>query len=400
MGIRRLLSAKSKKFVYMETIFFLHTGIIGAVYTLYLLSLGLTIFQANLISAIFNISTLIFEVPSGVMCDLIGKRKTAIMAGVSLFLAMLCFLTSINIYLIIAGQLLWGGSYALESGTVEAWLVNDNFLKGSELDSVFASSKKIQSITMIAGSFIGTWMADYSLKLIWVAPCISSIFFIIMVIKFMDKVETIPSNTSVLELYKTSLTYIKNGQQLIVKNKKLSYIYTLIILMGFISAPLMIFWSVYLNEVDSSFSYMYLSTIWLLIQISIIIGNQILELTGKYCGRPKILKYTFFIFGISVLFMNTSKGIYVVAFLICIQEIVWTMICSVQRGLLNDYIDDRNRATMLSFSPLFNAIGKIIASISFGFLADMFSILFAWTVAGILSLFTVWFVHVMYKKIS
>ena len=94
MGIRRLLSAKSKKFVYMETIFFLHTGIIGAVYTLYLLSLGLTIFQANLISAIFNISTLIFEVPSGVMCDLIGKRKTAIMAGVSLFLAMLCFLTS------------------------------------------------------------------------------------------------------------------------------------------------------------------------------------------------------------------------------------------------------------------------------------------------------------------
>ena len=331
MGIRRLLSAKSKKFVYMETIFFLHTGIIGAVYTLYLLSLGLTIFQANLISAIFNISTLIFEVPSGVMCDLIGKRKTAIMAGVSLFLAMLCFLTSINIYLIIAGQLLWGGSYALESGTVEAWLVNDNFLKGSELDSVFASSKKIQSITMIAGSFIGTWMADYSLKLIWVAPCISSIFFIIMVIKFMDKVETIPSNTSVLELYKTSLTYIKNGQQLIVKNKKLSYIYTLIILMGFISAPLMIFWSVYLNEVDSSFSYMYLSTIWLLIQISIIIGNQILELTGKYCGRPKILKYTFFIFGISVLFMNTSKGIYVVAFLICIQEIVWTMICSVQR---------------------------------------------------------------------
>ena len=170
--------------------------------------------------------------------------------------------------------------------------------------------------------------------------------------------------------------------------------------MGFISAPLMIFWYVYLNEVDSSFSYMYLSTIWLLIQISIIIGNQILELTGKYCGRPKILKYTFFIFGISVLFMNTSKGIYVVAFLICIQEIVWTMICSVQRGLLNDYIDDRNRATMLSFSSLFNAIGKIIASISFGFLADMFSILFAWTVAGILSLFTVWFVHVMYKKIS
>lgn len=134
---------------------------------------------------------------------------------------------------------------------------------------------------------------------------------------------------------------------------------------------------------------MYLSVIWVFIQVSIIIGNQILEIIGKYIKRKKILMVTFLIFGLSILFMNIKNGVMVVIVLICIQEIVWTMICSIQRGLLNDYIDDQTRTTMISFSSLFNAIGKISASVLFGFLADSFSILFAWTISGVLSLFTI-----------
>ena len=144
---------KSRQFILLETVFFLHTGIIGAVYTLYLLSLGLSIFEANMISAMFNVSSIVFEVPSGAMCDSVGKRKTALFAGVSLFLAMFCFLSSIHIIVVLLGQLLWGLSYALESGTIEAWLINDDTLKGNELDRIFAASRKIQGITMKALGF-------------------------------------------------------------------------------------------------------------------------------------------------------------------------------------------------------------------------------------------------------
>ena len=159
--------SKSRQFILLEMVFFLHTGIIGAVYTLYLLSLGLSLFEANAISAIFNIAAIVFEVPSGAMCDSIGKRKTSLFAGVTLFLAMLCFLSSVNILVAVMGQVFWGLSYALESGTIEAWFVNDGALKGNELDRVFAASSKIQSVIMIVGSFIGSWLADYSLKFIW-----------------------------------------------------------------------------------------------------------------------------------------------------------------------------------------------------------------------------------------
>ena len=390
---------KPRQFILLETVFYLHTGIIGAVYTLYLLSLGLSIFEANMISAIFNVASIVFEVPSGAMCDSVGKRKTALFAGVSLFLAMFCFLSSINILVVILGQIFWGLSYALESGTIEAWLVNDNALKGSALDSIFAASRKIQGITMIIGSFIGTWMAEYSLNYIWCVPCFSSICFIIMVLRFIDDRKMAQSPSSVLSLYQTSLKYIKMGPNLIIKNRQLTYLYIFVTLMGFVSSPLMIFWSVYLNQIDSRFSYMYLSIVWFLIQLSIIAGNQILEMIGIYMERKKILTITFLIFGISILLMNVKKGLLAAVVLICIQEIVWTMICSIQRGLLNDYIDDQTRATMISFSSLFQAVGKIIASLLFGFLADKSSILFAWTLSGLLSLFTVWFIHIMYKEL-
>ena len=390
---------KPRQFILLETVFYLHTGIIGAVYTLYLLSLGLSIFEANMISAIFNVASIVFEVPSGAMCDSVGKRKTALFAGVSLFLAMFCFLSSINILVVILGQIFWGLSYALESGTIEAWLVNDDFLKGSALDSIFAASRKIQGVTMIIGSFIGTWMAEYSLNYIWCVPCFSSICFIIMVLRFIDDRKMAQSPSSVLSLYQTSLKYIKMGPNLIIKNRQLTYLYIFVMLMGFVSSPLMIFWSVYLNQIDSRFSYMYLSIVWFLIQLSIIAGNQILEMIGMYMERKKILTIAFLIFGISILLMNVKKGLLAAVVLICIQEIVWTMICSIQRGLLNDYIDDQTRATMISFSSLFQAVGKIIASLLFGFLADKSSILFAWTLSGLLSLFTVWFIHIMYKEL-
>lgn len=249
---------KSRQFILLETVFFLHTGIIGAVYTLYLLSLGLSLFEANAISAIFNITSIVFEVPSGAMCDSIGKRKTSLLAGITLFLAMFCFLSSVNILVVVMGQVFWGLSYALESGTIEAWLVNDGALKGNELDRVFAASRKIQGITMIVGSFIGSWLADYSLKFIWLIPCISSVCFIIMVLKFVDDKQEIQPTSSILSLYKTSIKYIKMGGNLIVKNERLTYLYIFVTLMGFISSPLMIFWSVYLKQIDSDFSYIYI----------------------------------------------------------------------------------------------------------------------------------------------
>lgn len=391
---------KSKKFILLETVFYLHTGIIGAVYTLYLISLGLSIFQANLISTIFNVASIIFEVPSGAMCDSIGKRKTAILAGIALGIAMICFLLGNSVFIIIIAQLLWGISYALESGTIEAWLVNEEKLKGSDLDNVFASSKKIQSITMILGSFIGTWMADCSLRLIWSVPLISAIIFTVLVFIFIDEDKIKLSDKSIYKLYSETLTYAKEGGKLILKSEQLSYIYILVTLMGFISSPLMTFWSIYLNQLEPSFSYMYLSTVWLLIQVALIIGNQIIKYIGKHVSRRQIFSVTFFIFGIAIILMNLWSYMVIAIILICIQEMVWTIICTVQRGLLNDYLDDKNRVTMLSFSSLFNACGKILASALFGLLADKFSIMFSWTFSGVLSLLAAVYVNYMYKKLN
>lgn len=67
--------SKSRQFILLEMVFFLHTGIIGAVYTLYLLSLGLSLFEANAISAIFNIAAIVLRFLVAQCVILLEKEK-------------------------------------------------------------------------------------------------------------------------------------------------------------------------------------------------------------------------------------------------------------------------------------------------------------------------------------
>lgn len=389
------------KFTLLETVFFLHTGIIGAVYVLYLLSTGMSVFQANMVSSIFNVATICFEVPSGALSDTIGKKKTAILAGGALFLSMVCFQIGINIGIIIVGQILWGISYSLESGTIEAWAVNEGNFKETELDVVFAFSKKVQSIAMIIGSIIGTWLADFSLNYIWAIPSITALIFIMMVLAFVKEDKKSQQNKkTIISLYKTALSHIKEGGSLLRTNKKLLYVFSFTILAAFVSSPLMIFWSVYLKEIDANYSYIYLSMVWILIQIAMIIGNQLLEYLGVRFRRKALFICLFMILGLSIIVMNVSKSFIYIVFLILIQEIIWAIISSMQRGLINDYIEDENRATMISYSSLFNSIGKVLASALFGLIADGFSIIFSWTVSGGLAFVLAVYVVVMYRVLN
>jgi len=390
------------QFTLLETIFFVHTGIIGAVYVLYLLSKGLSIFQANMVSAVFTLTSICLEVPSGAVCDIIGKRRTAIFAGIALFIAMLCFQLGMNIGIIIIGQIFWGMSYSLESGTIEAWAINEGKFKDSEIDIVFASSAKVQSIAMILGSFIGTWFADRSLNLIWFAPMITSLIFIFMVFVFIKepKEQNKINQISITNLFKSSIANIKAGFNLIISEKKLLYVYNFNIIIAFIFSPLMIFWSVYLKQISNDSSYIYLSFVWVLIQLALVAGNQILEYIGLKYKRKTIFIFSLIVLAISMISMNFIDGFIFATAMILLQELICAVINSSQRGLINNHIDDEKRATMISYSSLFNSLGKVMASVLFGMVADIFSITAAWMTAGIMSLLSIGYIILMYKTID
>src|SRR5450756_1383380 len=79
--------------VYLTTsaIFTLATSIIWGVNTLFLLGAGLSIFQVMLVNTAFTVGQIVFEVPTGVLADTIGRRASFLLASATLLVSTLWY---------------------------------------------------------------------------------------------------------------------------------------------------------------------------------------------------------------------------------------------------------------------------------------------------------------------
>jgi MFS family permease len=146
----------------------LAASFIWGINTLFLLDAGLNNTQAFAANAFFTLGQVVFEVPTGVVADIWGRR-TSYLAGALTLLA-----STLLYYLMWRWKApFWGWAlssafiglgFTFFSGATEAWLVDglkQAGYKGS-LDSVFARGGIVAGAAMLAGSVAGGYIAQVS----------------------------------------------------------------------------------------------------------------------------------------------------------------------------------------------------------------------------------------------
>ena len=104
---------------------------VDAVWVIFLLERGFTLAQAGIAEGVFHITSMIFEVPSGMAADLFGRKRTLIMSGVvGICGAVLMTLNGWSGF-VYCGMIFSALSLNLASGTEEA-LVYDSLLEAGE----------------------------------------------------------------------------------------------------------------------------------------------------------------------------------------------------------------------------------------------------------------------------
>ena len=127
----------------------LAASFIWGINTLFLLDAGLTNTEAFLANTFFTIGEVIFEVPTGIVADISGRRTSYLLGTVTLAVSTAIYLLAWYIH---APLLLWaissillGLGFTFFSGATEAWLVDA--LKFAEykgsLDAVFAKGQVV-----------------------------------------------------------------------------------------------------------------------------------------------------------------------------------------------------------------------------------------------------------------
>jgi MFS family permease len=147
----------------------LHTlaaSLIWGINTLFLLDAGLSNGQAFAANAFFTAGLVVFEVPTGVIADVRGRRFSYLLGTLTLTLATALYLWMWRIeaafWLWAVASALLGLGFTFFSGAVQAWLVDALESTGfhGPLDSVFAKGEIVEGVAMLAGSVVGGYLAQ------------------------------------------------------------------------------------------------------------------------------------------------------------------------------------------------------------------------------------------------
>ncbi|TCO32467.1 putative MFS family arabinose efflux permease [Kribbella steppae] len=145
------------------------SSMIWGVNTLFLLDAGLSIGEAFVANAFFTVGMVLFEVPTGVVADTVGRRTSYLLGTITLFVSTLLYLllwqqTGAPFAAWATASVLLGLGFTFFSGATEAWLVdglNATGYRGS-LDAAFAKGQIASGVAMLGGSIGGGLLAQWT----------------------------------------------------------------------------------------------------------------------------------------------------------------------------------------------------------------------------------------------
>jgi MFS family permease len=144
----------------------LAASLIWGINTIFLLDAGLTNLEAFAANAFFTAGMVIFEVPTGIVADTVGRRASYLLGTVTLTASTLLYVLLWQIeapfweWAVVS--ILLGLGFTFFSGAVEAWLVDALTATGftGEMESVFGRGQMVTGAGMLAGSVAGGFIAE------------------------------------------------------------------------------------------------------------------------------------------------------------------------------------------------------------------------------------------------
>ena len=144
----------------------LAASFIWGINTIFLLDAGLSNLEAFAANAFFTAGMVVFEVPTGVVADTVGRRASYLLGTVTLsastLLYVLLWVWEAPFPAWAAVSVALGLGFTFFSGALEAWLVDALAATGfdGELESVFGRAQVVSGAAMLAGSVAGGYVAQ------------------------------------------------------------------------------------------------------------------------------------------------------------------------------------------------------------------------------------------------
>ena len=355
----------------------LAASFIWGINTIFLLDAGLSNAEAFAANAFFTAGMVIFEVPTGIVADTVGRRTSYLLGTVTLALS-----TAIYVLLWQLEAPFWewalvsmllGLGFTFFSGAVEAWLVDALNATGfdGDLESVFGRGQIVSGIAMLTGSVAGGLIAQAtSLGVPFVARAGVLVVMFVVAYRLMHDVGFAPDRRQrpLAEMRRISSNSIEYGWRVpAVKWLMLSSLFS-----GGVGFYAFYALQPYLLELygdPTAYSVAGLVA-------AIVAGAQILGGIAAPRIRRVFDRRTSALIGMSTVgvaalaLIGVIEAFAAVIALIVVWALVFAAEMPIRQAYINCMIPSKQRATILSFDSLMSSTGGVWAQPVLGRAAD------------------------------
>lgn len=365
---------------YLTLILFntLAASLIWGINTIFLLDAGLSNFEAFAANAFFTAGMLLFEIPTGVIADLKGRRLSYLLGTVTLAVSTALYLIMWQIGAPFWGwavsSMLLGLGFTFFSGAVEAWLVDALHGTGfkGKLETVFAKGEIVEGSAMLVGSVAGGFIAQISnLGVPYILRAIILVITFVLAFVLMRDIGFTPvKGVRALKAMKDTVKYsVEYGF------KKPPVRWILLTSPFFMGALAYAFYAMqpYLLELYGDAHAYGIAGI----AAALVAGAQIAGgLLVPHIGRLFKRRTTLIAIGLTVSTIVLALAGFIINFwavivLMAVWACVFAAIMPVRQAYLNSLIPSKQRATILSFDSFMGSGGGIVSQPLLGRAADM-----------------------------
>ncbi|MBT2534172.1 MFS transporter [Arthrobacter sp. ISL-48] len=374
----------------------LAASFIWGINTLFLLDAGLSNLEAFAANAFFTAGMVLFEVPTGVVADGWGRRVSFLLGTVTLsvstYLYYLLWQFSAPFWGWAVVSVLLGLGFTFFSGAVEAWLVDALQFSGYEggMEKVFGRGQMVWGFGVLAGSLAGGVIAqatNLGVPFLLRAGVLLVMFLVAWWLMH-DVGFTPERSTHPLRATRAVLSAsIENG----LKNPPVRYV--MLAAPFSASVELYVFYALqpYLLELfgdPRAFSIAGLAAA--IVAGAHLVGGWLApQVRGLVRKRTTVLILSRIVSALILVVIGFTHVFWVALVLLALWALVSSAHLPVRQAYLNDMIESKQRATVLSFDSLMGSSGGVVVQPLLGRSADVYGYPASLAISGVIDLIAV-----------
>ncbi|TDW28723.1 MFS transporter [Cryobacterium psychrophilum] len=356
----------------------LAASFIWGINMLFLLDAGLSNFEAFAANAFFTVGMVIFEIPTGVVADTIGRKASYLLGTITLSVTtglywMLWLWHAPFVWWAIVSVLL-GLGFTFFSGAVEAWLVDAlafSRYTGS-LEAVFGRGLVVTGIAMFTGSVLGGVIAQVTnlgVPFVLRAAVLIALFVFAAVV--MKDIGFTPDRSA--GPLKATRNVLAQSIEYGLKRRSVRYVMLAAPFASGVGFYAFYALQPYLLELygdPSAYSVAGLAAA--ILSLSQVAGGMLApRIRGLFALRTTAVIGASVISAVVLVVLGLNSLFWFAIALLMVWGFVFAVAGPVRQAYLNEMIPSEQRATVLSFDSLFGSLGGVFIQPALGRAADL-----------------------------